>query len=324
MKKTLIAASIAALATAGSAQAVELYKSDTASFSTYGKLQLELQNFDGENNIQNQGSRFGFSGTQALDSGLEAFANFEFRFQPGLENDTDMTVRDSYFGVRGELGSIKAGNFDSVVYSKVTGIADVMENVGYRSLDAGENNARATALAIESAEMGGLQFAVGIKHYASDKSAYAGAGAPLESSDGGEQWNLQFAATYALTDELVLAFGVDQNNEDGNAAGNGKDPIIAFGATYGTDAFSAGAVVESNDKDMIFNLVGSFNYGAGDVYGIVSFRDDDVTSGVDFGLGANYSMASNFYVYGEFAQGNKKNSDIGDLAVVTLGASYSW
>lgn len=337
MKKTLIAASIAALAAGSANAAVTLHESETGSFATYGKLQLELQNQDGENNIQNQGSRFGFSGTQVLDNGMEAFANYEFRFNPGARNDSDtantldldhMEVRNSFIGVKGNFGSVKAGNFDSVVYSNVTGAADIMENSGWRSLDGSGNNAQATSIAYETADLGGLKLAVGIKHYASNKSAYAGVGAPLESKTGDEAWNLQVAGTFALSEELSLAFGFDQNNEDGNAAGNGKDPIMAFGATYAADAFGAGAVVESNDETLVLNVTGSFNYGAGDVYGIVSFVDDGAETGIDLGVGANYSLAENFYVYGEFAQGNDKNTtqvaSLGDMSIITLGASYGW
>lgn len=341
MKKTLIAVSIAALATAGSAQAVELYKSDTASFSTYGKLQLELQNFDGENNVQNNGSRFGFSGTQALDSGLEAFANVEFRFNPGARNSSDIAaaagedhfdIRNSFFGVRGDFGSIQAGNFDSITYQYVTGIADVMENAGYSSLDAGAQNGQGHTIAYESPELfGGLTLALGVKHYSSSKSAN---NPVFDSTSGDEVWNIQVAAAYAITDELKVSVAYDQNDgKGGYVAGalgvghfttNSDEPIMAAGVTYATDLFNAGLVFEKEDDMQVINLVGGFNFGAGSVYGLVAFLDDGVDTGVDFALGTNYNLGSNFYVYGEVAQGNDKATGIGDLAVVTLGASYSW
>lgn len=347
MKKTLIAASIAALATAGSAQAVELYKSDTASFSTYGKLQLELQNFDGENNVQNNGSRLGFSGTQTLDSGLEAFANFEFRFNPGARNSSDVAgeiasldlkgedhfdIRNSYFGVRGGFGSIQAGNFDSITYQYVTGIADVMENAGYASLDGGAQNGQGHTIGYESPELlGGLTLALGVKHYSSSDSAN---NPVFNSTSGDEIWNVQVAAAYAITDELKVSVAYDQNNGDGGYlaaavdAGhyqlNSDEPIMAVGVTYTTDLFNAGFVFEKEDDMQIINLVGGFNYGAGSIYGVVALLDDGDDSGVDFALGTNYNLASNFYVYGEVAMGNDKMSAIGDLSIVTLGASYGW
>ncbi|WP_027849275.1 porin [Marinospirillum minutulum] len=333
MKKTLIAASIAALAATSANAAVKIYESETGSLSSYGKVQLELENRDGENTIQNQGSRLGFSGDTQLDNGMTAFTNFEFRFQPGVKNNvstggaagSDWTVRNSYLGVKGDFGSIKAGNFDSITYTMVTSQADIMENAGYRSLDSGDVNAHGTAIAYETNDISGFKFGLGIKHYASNKSNYAGAGAPLDSASGDEEWNIQLGATYQLNDELSFGLAVDQNNEDGRAAGNGKDPIIAASAMYATDLFGAGVVVESNDDAMVANLTGSVNYGAGDVYALVSFVDDGNETGVDFGLGANYKLAKNFVTYGEVAVGNDKDAlTLGDLSIVTLGAAYKW
>lgn len=340
MKKTLIAASIAALA-AGSVQAVELYSSDTATFSTYGKLQLELQNADGENNVQNNGSRFGFSGTQQLNGGLEGFANFEFRFNPGARNSSDIAeaagedhldIRNSYFGVRGAFGSVQAGNFDSITYQYVTGIADILENVGYTSVDGGAQNGQGHTIAYESPELfGGLTLALGVKHYSSAESAN---NPVFNSTSGDEVWNVQVAAAYAITNELKVSVAYDQNNGDGGyaAAGlgvghytlNSDEPIIAAGLTYTTDLFNAGFVFEKEDEQQVINLVGGYNYGAGSIYGVVAFLDDGDETGLDLALGTNYNLADNFYVYGEFAQGNDKVTGIGDYSVITLGASYNW
>lgn len=331
MKKTLIAASIAALAATSANAAVKLYESETGSFSSYGRIQLELENYDGENTIQNQGSRLGFSGDTKLDNGMTAFTNFEFRFQPGLRNDTKMNVRNSYLGVKGDFGSIKAGNIDSIVYSMVTEQADIFENEGYRSLDGGENNSRATSIVYETNDLNGFKVAANIKHYASDESEYRteGKGTPQTSGSGDEEWNLQLGVSYQLNDELSFALAFDQNNEDGNpdvGVVGDADPVIAARVNYATDAFGAGLVLENSGDYMVANLTGSVNYGAGDVYALVSFMDNDDESGVDFGLGANYKLAKTFHVYGEVAVGNDKVTDpgVGDLSVVTLGAAYKW
>lgn len=341
MKKTLIAASIAALATTSANAAVKIYESETGSLSSYGKIQLELENYDGENQIQNQGSRLGFAGDTKLDNGMTAFTNFEFRFQPGLENDTEMKVRNSYLGVKGDFGSIKAGNIDSIVYTYVTEQADIMENRGWRSLDTGTNNSRATSIVYETNDIAGFKVAANIKHYASKDSTY-GADVGLDSTtapslmskDGKEQWNLQLAASYQLNEELSFALAVDQNNKKGQpefADANGKTkPVIAASAMYATDLFSTGLTVENSDDYIVSNLTGSVNYGAGDIYALVSFMDDDNDDGVDFGLGANYKMASNFKVYGEVAVGNddlstvRKYKDGKAATAVTVGAAYKW
>jgi|GEM_PF-1469844 len=350
MKKTLIAASIAALAATSANAAVKIYESETGSLSSYGKIQLELENYDGENTIQNQGSRLGFAGDTKLDNGMTAFTNFEFRFQPGLRNDTDMNVRNSYLGVKGDFGSVKAGNIDSIVYTMVTEQADIMENKGYRSLDEGENNSRATSIVYETNDLNGFKVAANIKHYASKESQYGedqvgpgNANKALASADGKEQWNLQLGVSYQLNDELSFALAFDQNNKKGQPEytydSGDTDLIIAASALYETEQFGAGLVVEQTKDIIVTNLTGSVNYGAGDVYALVSFADvgkkasfggtDD--SGVDFGLGVNYKLADTFKVYGEVAVGNKKVSEIQKTdgsgkgaTAVTVGAAYKW
>ncbi|MFK7159544.1 porin [Marinospirillum sp. MEB164] len=340
MKKTLIAASIAALA-AGSAQAVTLYESETGSFSTYGKIQLELMNYDGENNIQNNGSRFGFSADRQLNHGLEGFANVEFRFNPGVRHDSNvavaigeehMAVRNSYLGVRGGFGSVMAGNFDSLTYSFVTSQADIMENLGFTSVDGGGRNGQGHTIAYLSPEFSGFTFGLAAKHYSSDESQNNDA---LNSASGDEVFNFQVAAAYQATPELRFAVAYDMNDGDGGYAAfgaNNDEAVMAISANYATDLFNVGLVFESHDKaalEQVINLTAGYNYGAGSIYGVVAFLDDGDDTGVDFALGANYNLGEGFLVYGEFALGNDdvsaiKDADGDGTAAVTVGAAYRW
>ena len=88
MKKTLLAVSLSALAAGSANAAVTLNETETGSFSTYGKILLQLNNYDGENEIQDNGSRFGFSGESAINDDLTAFANTEFRFNAGYQKQS--------------------------------------------------------------------------------------------------------------------------------------------------------------------------------------------------------------------------------------------
>lgn len=348
MKKTLIAASLAALATSTAHAGVTLYESDKGSFSSYGKLQLELQNYDGENAIQNNGSRFGFSADRQLNHGLEGFANFEFRFNPGVRHDSNtqylnntigaaedldhMEVRNSYLGIKGSFGSIKAGNFDSLTYSFVTSQADVMESLGYSSVDGGGQNGQGHTLAYVSPEVNGLTVGLAAKHYSSSDSQNVVA---LNSASGDEVFNLQAAVAYQVTPELRLAAAYDMNDGDGGYVINGlnnDEAVMAVAANYETNQFNAGVVFESHDEaslEQVVNLTGGYNYGAGSVYALVGLLDDGNETGVDYGLGANYSLGEGAHVYGELAMGNDDVSSIQDAAgegttAVTLGAAYKW
>lgn len=317
MKKTLIAASIAALAAGSANAAVTLHESETGSFATYGKIQLQLNNKDGVNQIQDNGSRFGFSGESVINENLKAFANTEFRFNAGYQNNADMDVRYSYAGVEGGFGKVTAGNFDSVYYTTVAAGHDIMEQDGYRTFD---NKGEGFSLAYETVDMGGLKVLVGLRHFSEGTGAYPSDN--VAPGNGDEAWNIQLGATYALNDALSLGFAFDQNNEDTSLGG--ADPIIGAGVNYAADAIGAGAVLELNGDLMYVHLTGSYTYGAGDVYGLISFGDDSNETGLDLAVGANYNLGENFYVYGEFAQGNDKYSAIGDVSSVTVGASYGW
>lgn len=340
MKKTLIAASIAALA-AGSVQAVELYSSDTGSFSTYGKIQLQLNNFDGENEIQDNGSRFGFSGETAINSDLTAFANAEFRFNAGFHNDSaDIETRYTYAGLTGGFGTVTAGNFDSVYYTAVAGAADILEQDGWNTFD---DKGEGFSLSYVTPSFNGLQVLVGLRHYNSPDSRN-GAAYPSNVDNTDEVWNIQVGAVYSLNDALSFSLAFDQNNEDIYGPGADTDAIIGAGVTYAVDQFSVFGVLELEGSDYtILNVGGSFNYGAGDIYGVISYQaeDDGVDdeTGVDFVLGANYFLADNFYFYGEVAVGNDDVSGVrkatafdtsGDpiawegVTSITLGASYNW
>ena len=327
MKKTLIAASIAALATATSAAqaSVTLYENaeGTSSLSSYGRIALQLQNYDGENEIQDSYSRLGFSGESQINDDLTAFANAEFRFNSGFTHDAAMTTRYTFVGVQGSFGKITAGNFDSVYYSAAAGNADLMEELGWRSLD---DKGEGFSLAYESMDFNGLQLHLGLRHFNSDDSLNGGA-YPSDSASGDEEWNIQVGLTYALNDEIAFGFAFDQNNED--AVGGDTDPRFALSATYAVDAYSAFAVFEMEDELYIVNLGGSYAYGPGDLYGMVSFMDDGDDTGVDFALGANYLLGSNFYTFAEVAVGNDDVSAIQDAdgdgtVAVTLGAVYTW
>ncbi|WP_162299759.1 porin [Marinospirillum perlucidum] len=332
MKKTLIAASIAALSVGTAQAAVTLNETETGSFSTYGKVVLQLHNADGVNQIQDNGSRFGFSGESQINEDINAFANAEFRFNAGYTNTTAPTVRYSYVGVEGGFGKVTAGNFDSVYYTTVAGTADIMEMNGYRSFD-GEITTSAGSvefgkgggfsLAYETVDMSGFKAFVGLRHYAEDTNATTGTKSyPSAVDNGDELWNVQLGATYALSDALSLGVAFDQNNED--IYGFAVDPIMAASVNYSADAVGAFAVVETVEDAMIVNLGGSFNYGAGDVYGLVSYADDSSETGLDLAAGANYGLSDNFYLFGEYAQGNDTVSNIGDYSTVTVGANYNW
>lgn len=355
MKKTLLVTALTALVASQAQADLTLYESETGSLSTFGALRLQLENYDGENEIQSNRSAIGFSGQSQLVPELEAFMRVELRYNAaykheiGVDEKVDgLDVHNSYLGVRGAWGSLKAGSFDSLLYTHITSYADIIENNDLRALNTEDVNSQATSVAYESNEWNGLSMALGLKHYASKDSDYGGQFdnsnfESVTSANGKEQVNFQFVVAYQATDELDFSFGVDQNNKNGRPVdGNGKlipnvdrhkaKPIYALSGKYATDDFHLGLIVENTDKVYLTNLFGGYTYGAGDIYGVVAYKDDDKNSGADLSLGINREFGENFLIYGEVARGNNDLSDITvekngihkAATVVTVGAAYTW
>lgn len=332
MKKLPLALAISALTTVPLTFAeTTLYESEQGKFSTYGALQFEVETYDGQAKFQSQASHLGFSSERQLKHGLTAFANLEFEYDASRkskvgsdDDDSELEIYNTFIGVSGGFGELKLGNFDSVIFDLVTGQADIMENLGYRGLVEDETHAHGSSLAYTLPEfVDGLEIALAVKHYSSEE-----ADGVNPSASKKQEFNFQFAANYQLTEEFSLGFGVDQNNDKADDYLDG-DAIFALSALYATETFHLGLTAEKSGDFKLANLSGGFDYGAGEVYALVSFADDSDEKGVDWGLGANYELGEDFLVYAEIARGNDKNSELPGsngkaTQAITFGAAYYW
>lgn len=101
-----------------------------ADVTIYGRAHLSLDQLDNGvdsgTNVSSNSSRLGFRASTKLEDGLEAFVQLEqtIRFDEGSGQFAD---RDSYVGLRGEFGMLKAGQFDTplkTIRSKVDQFGD--------------------------------------------------------------------------------------------------------------------------------------------------------------------------------------------------------
>ncbi|MBE0505710.1 MAG: porin [Marinospirillum sp.] len=319
MKKTLLASAVAATLAATSVQAATIAQTDTAKVDMYGRINLMLENNDGDNAIKNNTSRIGFRASDKINEDLTAFARAEFRFSADERQESKNgdpvfnDLRNTYVGLQGGFGKVTVGNFDSLYYQAVSNVADLFENKGFRALNKGDSNARGDTIAFETADLGGMQFGLSAKH------------AP-ETDASDEAFGLQAYGQFTMVDNLTLAIAFDQNIEELDG-GADSDPIIGASATYKMDALKASLLIESSGDFMHIAAGGSYTYGPGDVYGLVSMMDDGNESGLDLAIGANYKLSRAFRTYGEFAMGNDKNNEdytLGDKSVMTVGMRYDW
>lgn len=320
MKKTLMTSAVAAALIAGSAQAATIYESDDGAtrLDNYGRIILALQNADGDNEIIDPGSRLGFRAFNQINDDLRAFARAEMRFDASEAGRQEINIRNTYVGVQGDFGKVTFGNFDSIYYQAVSGVKDLYEVDGFQSFNTGSRHARGDSIAFETADLGGMQFGLAAKHYVVG-----------EDDDREEEWNLQAYGKFTMVDNLTLAVGFDQNNEDTGAAlanGDGDfDPIIGFSAEYDMGDLTPFALFEISGDLMHFALGGTYTYGPGDIYGSLSWLDNDGDNGVEVALGANYKFSSAFRTFAEVVIGDEDHAtSIGDQTNFALGGRFDW
>ncbi|ENM3752434.1 MULTISPECIES: porin [Vibrio] len=120
MKKTLLA--LAVLAAAGSANAVEILKSDAGTVDFYGQIRVQADFEEHKDATLNAGSsRAGVKAKYTLEQGVDILGEVEFsiRSQKGTEADK-WDVRKHWLGVGTEYGSLKFGK-QSVIADDVYG-----------------------------------------------------------------------------------------------------------------------------------------------------------------------------------------------------------
>ena len=193
----------------------------------------------------------------------------------------------------------------------------IFEDDGYRALVEGGHRARGDMLAYETNDLGGFNLGVAARHYAN-----------VGANNDDEEWNLHGYVQFTGIDNLTLALGVDQNNEDTGAARFASDgdfdPIIGASAVYRMDALTGSLLVEKTGDWNHLALGVNFDYGQGDLYAGASLLDDGDDSGMDFAVGANYKFTRHFRTYAEVAVGNDDVSAIGDQTNVVVGMRLSW
>lgn len=156
MKKTLIALMLASLPVASMAEVV-----------LYGKIKggvevTKTRGFDGTTTkIVDYGSRIGFKGQEEINSGLKAIWQVEQYVSIGGRKDQTFNSRDSFIGLSGDFGSVKAGYLGSPTHQHAGDLDwwDYDENSGGVGVIGRSNDAtkRRVAVRYETGDMAGLK-----------------------------------------------------------------------------------------------------------------------------------------------------------------------
>lgn len=296
MKKLLLATAVAALSVSAA----------HAAPTVYGKvlLSLDYKDFSGDNgyddsttSLNNNGSKIGVKGAEALTANTDLIYQLEYRVHPDDGGKQQFTSRDTYIGFSNkQYGTLLAGRLttidDSINYANVTaaGIIDAEGNHGADDVLASITAVRANnALAYISPSYNGLNF---MGMYSMDE------GANSATSDLGvtsDIWGV--GAKYEPNAQPYRAGATYmQTNQDGNSI---KDLRVS-GAYDITPATTIGALYQTTDFD----------------------TDDNEQA---FAVSATYKTATPWTAYGQVDVVNNAGGEDGrDKQRYTLGGKYAF
>lgn len=285
MKKTLIVAAVSALA-ASSALA-------QSSVTVYGRLNVTAESqknisvVGSQKVLQNNASRLGFKGVEDLGGGLKAEFFLEHRFNVDTGTVTGpFWAGDSYVGLSGGFGAIKAGRLTSAAYYATA------DYISFHNHDTGTSEDKlytylgqnANSISYTTPSLGGLTAEVSI-------SAAEG---PVTTNK---------VATLAMNYSLgALELGLGYEKQAGT-----RDDQLAIRANYALGALMLGGYYQKSDLSALGSrdayrlaamyTVGAsefhFNYGSADDWSRV--RNSDASQ---YTVGYNYNVSKRTKLYG--------------------------
>jgi predicted porin len=235
MKKTIIAASIAAVVAAPAA---------FADVSVYGKVHMDITDADGSSeSITSNASRFGVNSSEDLGNGMKAFAKMEWGTDTvdggtavttadgSTTTSLQFTARDAYVGLSGDFGKVMLGRMGgpnkAVLYG--TGNVQVADSVA--------DFADGFEAKSSSSSFGRVSNALA---YA---NSFNGVNVTLATVGNDTDDNFAHTAFALSTDVAGAHIAVAHTDIDGTKTGN------IFGAKMSFGDLTAGVVYEEVDFD---------------------------------------------------------------------------
>jgi predicted porin len=122
MKKTIIAAAIAASVAAPAA---------FAEVTVYGKAHLDYTSGDSDTGMSSNASRFGINASEDLGNGMKSFAKVEIGYDAmdsvdgAAADNAQFFERDAYVGLSGDFGKVMAGRMGVATKGALYGLGNV-------------------------------------------------------------------------------------------------------------------------------------------------------------------------------------------------------
>lgn len=333
MKKLLLATAVSALSLA-TLQA-------HADVTVYGKLHVSVDHIDEDgkdkvNVLNSNASRLGFKGTEKISDSLEAVYQLEYEVDPDADGSAVFKQRDSYLGLKGAFGTVKAGNIDSPVkqaQNKVDLFNDLVDGgLDMKKTLVGENR-DANSLHYSTPKMDGMPITVTLGTSLSEDNAKNNKSKDAFYVSGQFDQDGIYAAlaygqdTKGFTDtaDVIRVVGQFDLAKIANLP-------VTLGALYQT-AEPSDSKTSAVDTEDAFLLSAAFKASAdmtlkaqyqmsSTQYTTVGAMDKDTTQ---YGIGVDYKLSKNLTALGYVANRNVDNGKTDtDYMVVGTGMEYKF
>jgi predicted porin len=281
MKKTLIAAGIAAAVAAPAAFAdVKISGVVEQSFQNVDAVSSSAVTDDWSGSADNS---ITFKASEDLGNGMTAFASITLDVDGQTEdNNSNTATKDEVVGIKGSFGTVQIGRFEDFtegkLMSRMTLTGDGNAAGGAVENGTGSSNAGRTnnGIAYVSPTMNGFHVGVG--------------GFMIDDSPDDTELNTDNADTFDATDialfydngPLSVAVSQERIKHDTNTI---KTTVMTASYTLGdlkasvlrTDAENQGGTATNDSNDMIYRL----DYKMGNNTLTVAYNDDETAAGAD-------------------------------------------
>jgi len=211
-----------------------------AEVSVYGRITNGIQFHDPANpkkdsttDVSSYGSRFGFRASSDLGNGLNALGHFEFQANTDNPGQGKMKTRLGYVGVEGGFGKLTVGNQGAAFYGNVHFDQSIW-NGGH----GGYPGSRSSNTIKYANSAGPISFQADLRVDSATDGVYEAGTEALGKGNG-----VAFGLQAALSDNVTLAFGYDNQDQTDQAEVKDEDGKVTTPKGTETDVFGASGMV---------------------------------------------------------------------------------